>query len=168
LATGRYLRWSAACVFCLVGFGLPEAKTLDTAGAIISAVHDRGALKVVSEMAGRKPRAWNHVIAGIESGDAKWLEVAALLHEGVDAGSGEDLSMAVAHALLRAPARVLTMTPDPFRLDDICTMPDIEPPLARYRDYIRQAKAALAGVHQPELQELRDRCLAAFDAMPPS
>ncbi|MBV9114916.1 MAG: hypothetical protein JOY67_19060 [Hyphomicrobiales bacterium] len=115
-----------------------------------------------------KGRLWNKTLANIETGDRKWLEVAASLREGTDAGSGEDLSMAVAHALLRAPERVLAMTPSPFPLDEICTMPDIEPPLARYRSYIRKAKTALAGVHQAVLVEVRDRCIEAFDALPSS
>jgi len=162
------LIWAAAIFFGLISLSCPQAKPLDAPDTILSAIQDRGARNIVAEMNRGKGRVWDKVLDKIETGDRKWLEVAASLREGTDAGTSEGLSIAVAHALLHAPERVLAMTPGLFQLDDICTMPDIEPPLPLYRSYILKAKTALAGVHQAELREVRDRCVEAFDALPPS
>jgi len=166
------------CTLMVGGLGVSPAlaRALATPAQILAAIQTAGAQAVVNELFqdGQSVR-WAHVIDRIETGDARWLEVAAALEKGSDAGATEELYIAVAHALLRAPERVLAMVSEQpaangtedFPIDVICTMPDIEPPLAIYRAYIRRARAALDRVHDPALAGKRARCIAEFNALPP-
>jgi hypothetical protein len=95
--------------------------------ALLAEVDRLGARAVVSELYEDDTR-WDAVKAGVASGSKTWLEVARRLkREAETSGPGQDLTEAVASALERAPARVLSVLDgESFDADDVCSLNTIE------------------------------------------
>lgn len=95
--------------------------------ALLAEVDRLGARAVVSELYEDDTR-WDAVKAGVASGRKAWLEVARRLkREAETSGPGQDLTEAVASALERAPARVLSVLDgQSFDADDVCSLNTIE------------------------------------------
>ena len=100
------------------------------------------------------------VLANIERGAKAWLGVAAALRPGADAAAATGLNFAVARALPRAPATVLGLIGSPFGLEQVCTVPYIEPEQGVERRYLKAAKAALERRAASNLEAVRAKCLA--------
>jgi hypothetical protein len=97
---------------------------------------------------------------GISSGSRDWLRVAVLLHPVSDAGASESLDDCVAHALPKAPARVLSLATQGFRLRDICLPALIEAEPGVARPQIEAAERALRPSLRAALEPARKECLA--------
>jgi hypothetical protein len=139
-----------------------RGQSLTTPAAIRSQIQKVGAKNVIAKMTAGGGSSWNHAITEIESGDANWLAIAKELRAGSDAGNTESIYVAVSHAALNAPARVLRMIGDAFPMAVVCTMPDIEPTAASLAAYIRRAEAAMASVQDPSLKTKRDQCVSEY------
>ncbi|GAB3092395.1 hypothetical protein [Lysobacter terrae] len=128
-----------------------------TAKSLLSRIAKDGGRKVLWDL-------WEHekdfgrMLAGIESGDAAWLQVATALHPFADAGAALSLDYAVALALPKAPSRVLALVGHGFAVDDICTSPFIEPEPGIAEAYEREALAALSTVKAPALAPVAAEC----------
>jgi hypothetical protein len=140
----------------LFSYGLLVAGALSPA-EIRSRLDEQGGRKVLDALWENQPE-WNQVLAGIESAEPKWLEIAQRLHPFSDAGSSEDLHNAVARALPKAPERILSLIGPGFEIEFMCTSPFIEPEPGVAEAYERQALAALASVRSPKLRPLAAKC----------
>lgn len=106
---------------------------------------------------------WDYVSGRIGAGDAAWIALAPRLAAGADAGTAEDLPIALAFALPRnAPAVLAAVRSGAFDVGDVCGAPFIEGTMDDLPRYLRRATAAVAAVRAPDLAETRRACLAAL------
>lgn len=102
------------------------------------------------------------VMNGIATGDSAWLEVASRLTP-ASATAEASLSIALASALPRSPARVLELIGEKYPLEEVCGIPFMRPDSALVASYHDDAVAALARVRDTLLTKPRDACRAALD-----
>jgi hypothetical protein len=127
-----------------------------------ASVEGRGAAETVRRL--QAAGQWDVVLDGIANGEVAWIALVPRLAQGTDAG--QSLGVALATALPRAPAAVLhALDPNdgpalgPSR---VCGAPFAKPTpdfLAAYRP---RALAAVQGVRDPRLRNVRDACLAVL------
>jgi hypothetical protein len=102
------------------------------------------------------------VTNGIATGDSAWLEVASKLIPG-SATAEASLSIALASALPRSPAKVLALVGEKYPLEEVCGIPFLRPDSALVVSYHNDAVAALGRVRDTLLTKTRDACRAALD-----
>jgi hypothetical protein len=102
------------------------------------------------------------VTSGIATGDSAWLEVASKLVPG-SATAEASLSIALASALPRSPAKVLALLGDTYPLEEVCGIPFLRPDSALVVSYHDDAVAALGRVSDTLLTKSRDACRIALD-----
>jgi len=153
----------AILVLVLPPFGTLAADTTPT--AIVAEIGHYGASQVVKQLNAETGARWKAVITGIATGRDAWLDVARAIQPGVDAGTGEDLTYAVASALRANPTAVLRLTGVEFPLTQVCDVPLIEPTNAQVAIWKRQALAALNRVRDASLATKVHDCRAAFAAI---
>ena len=102
------------------------------------------------------------VTSGIATGDSAWLEVASKLVPR-SATAEASLSIALASALPRSPAKVLALLGDTYPLEEVCGIPFLRPDSALVVSYHDDAVAALGRVRDTLLTKTRDACRAALD-----
>lgn len=109
-----------------------------------------------------KHNDWERVMDGVDSGDARWVALAPLLAPGTDAGTAEELPIALAFALPRNPGAVLGVVGGKkgFPVADVCGAPFIEDTVKDIPAYIRRAQTAVARVSEPRLAKIKAECLA--------
>jgi hypothetical protein len=78
-----------------------------------------------------KPK-WTEILGKIETGRRQWLDVAVKLYAGTDAGSTEELALAVGVALLHQPRQVLLQVAPVLGIEEVCSSPDIDDPSLVY------------------------------------
>jgi hypothetical protein len=154
-------------VLLLMGAGpavAPASLRPVTPEALIADIHGRGAGAVVSEIY-EDDRRWAAVRAGVASGSRAWLDVARRLKpEAPTSGPGQDLTVAVATALERAPAQVLAVLDgQSFDADDVCSLNTIEdslgPDFPAALRTVERRERAVASVHDPALAGRKQDCL---------
>jgi hypothetical protein len=134
------------------------------AQTILADIARRGARTVLDDLYGHEAR-WRPVIAGVASGQAAWLEVAARLKPAAlrNLSVSQELTVAVSRALEREPARVLSVLDAAFASDDVCSLNTVEDSLGE--DYelalrtVERRERAVARVSAPALAGRRDDCL---------
>ena len=102
------------------------------------------------------------VMNGISTGDSLWLEVASKFTPG-SATAEASLSIALASALPRSPARVLGLLGDKYPTEEVCGIPFFHPDSGLVTSYHDTAVAAISQVRDASLTKTRDRCRAALD-----
>lgn len=102
------------------------------------------------------------VMNGIASGDSLWLEVASKFTPG-SATAEASLSIALASALPRSPARVVALVGEKYPIEEVCGIPFLRPDSALVATYYDTATAALGRVRDTSLTKRRDACRAALD-----
>jgi hypothetical protein len=102
------------------------------------------------------------VTNGIATGDSLWLEVASKFTPG-SATAEASLSIALASALPRSPARVVALVGDKYPIEEVCGIPFLHPDSAVVATYYDTAIAALGQVRDTSLAKRRDACRAALD-----
>ena len=133
------------------------------AGRVLEAVQREGPDSVAHRM-DRDDAFGERVLDGIASGDSIWLEVAVSLRPTGTAGIAEALPIMVAEALPKAPERVLALIAERrFSIDEVCSIPFIEPSDSLVAAYYAQVSTALARVDRVDLAATRDRCRAALE-----
>lgn len=130
---------------------------------IAELVRKVGAADVTSTLFGKK-EAWNHVLQGIASGNREWLQVAALLHNGSDAGSSEELELAAADALRQNAGGVLEILEAEFTAETLCGNEEsLADTLDRSLAIISERRKAVSAVKAKTLQQRREKCLSLLD-----
>src|SRR6202171_4696916 len=94
------------------------------------------------------------VMNGIATGDSLWLEVASKFRP-ASATAESSLSMALASALPRSPARVLALLGDTYPIEEVCGIPFLRPDSALVATYHDDAIAALGRVRDTLLTKTR-------------
>jgi hypothetical protein len=108
---------------------------------------------------------WDRVIDNVISGRNDWLQIAARLAPGSDAGSATDLEIALAYALPKNPSGVLSVIDGhSLQIDEICGVGFIEPEDAFLRAYLRKTKRALTQMKNVKLKDKRHACLKELNA----
>lgn len=130
-----------------------------SAQAVLNRVANEGERKVLWDL-WRHEREFGQVTSGIESGDPAWLEVAAALKPFSDAGASLSINYAVARALPKTPERVLALTTQGFKVEDICTSPFIEPDPGVAEAYERRTLAALSRLKGTSVASVAAECAA--------
>jgi hypothetical protein len=102
------------------------------------------------------------VMNGIATGDSLWLEVASKLRP-ASATAEASLSIALASALPRSPARVLALLGDTYPVEEVCGIPFLRPDSAFVAAYHDTASVAIAKVRDTLLTKRRDTCRTALD-----
>ena len=102
------------------------------------------------------------VMNGISTGDSLWLEVASKFTPG-SATAEASLSIALASALPRSPARVLALLGDKYPIEEVCGIPFFHPDSTLVATYHDTAVAAIGQVRDTSLTKTRDTCRAALD-----
>jgi len=102
------------------------------------------------------------VMNGIATGDSVWLEVAAKLTPASSAAEAS-LSIALASALSRSPARVLKVLGDKYPIEEVCGIPFLRADSVEVVSYYDSATTSLQGVGSDSLHSVRDECRAVLD-----
>jgi hypothetical protein len=104
--------------------------------------------------------SWNQIMAGIASGDDRWLQVAQAIAPGTDADSAEQLAESLNKSLIANPVKTLRMFAQgretALVMKAACFGPVGPAELVRAKDEIR---AALARVTDPSLAPAKATCL---------
>src|SRR5205085_4321732 len=85
-------------------------------------VRDEGARAALAQLYGDSDQ-WQHLLTGVATGAPDWLRLANDLHAAADAGSAEQLKVAVGEALEHNPINVLQIALPVFGLS-ACGPPD--------------------------------------------
>jgi hypothetical protein len=154
------------CVALLAPAFAREAPNV-TPDSVKKIIDQNGPVGTVRKLiVGDRPRPWENVLRGIESGNQQWLDVARALADGTDAGTSEDLQVALATALPNNPAGVLKLAgvQSFLSIDNLCGAPFIEPEPKVLKRYLRKAKTALETLKDKSVEQQRVRCLADIQA----
>ena len=102
------------------------------------------------------------VMSGIATGDSLWLDVAAKVTP-PSASAQASLAIALASALPRSPARVLSLIGRNYPVEEVCGIPFLRAESSLVVSYHDEAAAALGTVRDSLLAKKRDTCRAALD-----
>jgi hypothetical protein len=102
------------------------------------------------------------VTNGISTGDSAWIEVAREIAP-TSAAAEATLSIALASALPRAPARVLRVVGDKYPLAEVCGIPFLKADSTAVITYHDEARAALVTVRDSSLKAVRLACAETLD-----
>jgi len=129
--------------------------------AIEASIRRDGARETVNALVDQN--RWDYVSSRIASGEARWVALASQLAPGTDAGTAEDLPIALAYALpLNARAVLAVARTRTVDLTDVCGVPFIEGAAPNIPAYKRRALAAVERVDDPGLAPFRAACLDAL------
>jgi hypothetical protein len=134
---------------------------LGSAELILSEVKLRGA-PAVSRRLDADENFGRTVTNGIATGDSVWLDVASALVP-ASAAAEASLSIALASALLRSPARVLTMLGPKYPVEEVCGMPFLKADSQQVTSYYDSAAVSLRKVVAGNIRGRRDSCLVALE-----
>jgi hypothetical protein len=141
--------------------GATDATVDSAADSAMGAIRRMGARRLVDSLIG-DAAADTHYFNRVSTGDSAWLEVARVLRAESDAGMSEGFDMALATAILAAPAHALRVAGPPFNFEWVCRPPFMEAPDSVIEKYRERAITALSGVTDPALRQRRDACLAGM------
>lgn len=138
-----------------------------TASAAMERIKNKGVSKALESFYENK-KDWQALLAGVGSGDEKWLNVAVQLKKATDAGTSEQLYLAVGEALEHSPTNVFKIAFPAFTIDMVCTGPDIDD--ERYNSYdlaigaIRKRIRMVESVTVPTLESFQLQCVQHLEA----
>lgn len=130
------------------------------AETVLTDIRAQGARSVAARLYADTDQ-WNQVLGKIGHGSRKWLEVAAALRSGTDAGSSEALEEALFLALKTAPVPVLRLLKEgSFETKAVCSSNiETDYPAEQSRRFVKDRIKVLESVSGTELLAVRDRCL---------
>ncbi|MBS9441645.1 hypothetical protein [Photorhabdus heterorhabditis] len=110
-------------------------------------VNSMGARKfVTSTSPNTDDSTWDYILSHISSGDPEWLKIVPILSTGVDAGSAEDLTIAVATAIPKNASVVLSILNNAnisISTDSVCSLPFYQGTEAELNQYVVDSIRAL-------------------------
>ncbi|MBI4689044.1 MAG: hypothetical protein HY754_02055 [Nitrospirae bacterium] len=134
--------------------------------SIMNKISNRGSHAIVSELYSCH-KAWAFVLQKIATGTKSWLRVAVALHSGADAGTSEMLALSVGEALENSPDNVFLVTLKEFRVESICSGPDIDN--VRYNSYelamkaIKQRQNRILAISDHKLKNVGEKCMQILE-----
>lgn len=140
-----------------------DAATPPRAATVLADVKTQGAPAVVAKLWADNAR-WNQVMANIGQGSHEWLQVAAGLRPGTDAGASEALDEAIFLALKHAPVTVLRLLKDgTFETSTVCSSNiGADYTATQSRHFIKERIRVLDKMSDPAIEPARAQCLAAL------
>jgi hypothetical protein len=149
----------------LAGNAAPPPPSLHAA-TVLAEIKHRGARAVAATLWSSDNARWDKVIGNIDHGSREWLQVAAALRPGTDAGASEALDEAVFLALKAAPASVLRLLKaGTFETDTVCSSNiAIDHTAAQSRQFISDRIKTLENFSEPSTLAARDQCLSRLRA----
>ena len=138
-------------------FAFPATAPAPTPKTVEARIHAIGAQPAVRELWNR-PKDWDAVMAGIESGDAAWLKVATELKPGSDAGSSETLATVVSRSIQHNPRAFLLIAFPSFGVA-VCRDLTIEGTKEQHQTFQEKTEKALVSVRNEDTRKDRDACL---------
>lgn len=141
-------------------------------GDVSSMIAAQGAPGTVAALDpdGEKTR-WTSVMAGIATGQAAWLALAAPLEPGTENASYADLNSALKAAMVVNPSGVLAILDESnpnLAADSICGAAGYEMDAAWYAAYYDALTPAVESVTAPSLASVRSACLEILRTRRPS
>jgi len=88
-------------------------------------------------------KEYDNLLDKIEGGDDFLIREAAVLSQWVDASVGLSLRFALSRAIIKNPDAVMSLVPETFSVDELCTIPYIEESKAVELNHIEMSIAAL-------------------------
>lgn len=151
------------CLACMASAACASESL--TARQVAARIKAQGAKATIAKLAADDQ--WDTLAEHIVDGDPDWIALAPQLAPGSDAGSAEDLGIALAFALPKRPVEVLHAI-DPgngivLGVDRVCGMPFIEDTVQDRGGYKRKAVEAVRAVTDAGLQDVKRACLAVLD-----
>jgi hypothetical protein len=132
-----------------------------SAGSIAAEIRSEGSRPVVHRL--WDSGEFDRILEEIAAGDNEWIAISPELAAGADAGAAEGLGVALARALPKNAAAVLSVL-DPgqpsISVARVCGLPFIEVSKSDLEHYRDQAEAALRQVHGAALADRKAVCLA--------
>ena len=141
---------------------LAQVPARDQATALKNAIASRGIGPVFADMTAGNGAEWKAVMSAVETGSPEWLSIAAKLLSVVDAGTTSDLYFALSLALIKNPEGVLSLVGPDLPLENLCSVPFIEPDRKTVVSHQRAVRAALLKVTAPGLASRKVACEAAI------
>jgi hypothetical protein len=112
-----------------------------------------------------RPGLWSAFLDGIASAEDIWLDLAHRLHPASDAGSAEDMGMAIGQAFLQAPEKVLARFGAQAACYTLGFDESVEDTAQGLKILIQQRRAVAMGIKSPDLAKEREACLAEIDKL---
>ncbi len=134
-----------------------------TAKQMNDKIEKEGAKAVIEKLTAHNQAEWHRVVRRIDLGSPEWLGIAGKLLKGSDAGTSEDLRISLAVALTHNPEGVLRMAGSDLPLEQVCTVPFIEPSKHVVANHKLRVKAALRRVTAKDLTEKKAACLKSIE-----
>jgi hypothetical protein len=135
-----------------------------------------GAQRYIEDLYDDAPH-WDFVISQINSGQAEWLALAQAMMPAADGAASEELEASLAVALTTKPSNVLRLflrrgeTPH-WAIQNVCDAPIPTPGKKWLIAYKAKAIKSVNSVREPDLRDLKARCLTALHGIdlsrPPS
>ena len=151
-----------ACVAsCLPEMMSPEARV--AVERLVASAGPEGAVAALAAGGIGLGTRWTALMIAIESGDAGWLHVAALLRPGTSGATADSLLAALSTALRRNAPGVLRLMGVGIRPEDVCVPRITDARPIDLKVFEVHSRNALVMVSDPALRALRDRCLALID-----
>jgi len=135
---------------------------LGSADLILSEVKLRGA-PAVSRRLDSDENFGRSVTNGIATGDSIWLEVADRIVP-ASASAEATLSIALSSALLRSPAKVLSLLGEKYPVEEVCGMPFLKADSAQVINYHDDAVRAVESDTTRRFASVVAACRAALDS----
>lgn len=98
-------------------------------------------------------------LKGISSGEADWLVVAAKMRKVSDSGFTHGILIAMSEALTKNPVDVLKLIGPEFPIDKVCSVPFIEPSVARVKRHMKSVEKALKPIQDGPVAPLAKKCM---------
>jgi hypothetical protein len=154
------MRFVLSCIWLAV-FSSCAAAAPPSPNDLSKNIQAVGAKAVVDDLV--KNNQWDKITTFMAQGQSNWISLAPSLAQGSDAGTSEDLGMALAFGLPKSPRAVLAAI-DPqngpvLGVDRVCGVPFIEGTISDVNGYIKQAIAAVSAVNDPSLAGVKAACL---------
>jgi hypothetical protein len=128
-------------------------------------IREKGAATALRQIY-ESEKQWQELLRGIATGQVNWLNVANELRPASDAGSAEQLELAVGEALEHRPSTVLRVAFPVFGVS-VCGGPDVDD--ARFDSYelsiraIAKRRKLLSRISAPNLRRARDLCVGELE-----
>jgi hypothetical protein len=130
---------------------------------VLHDVQAHGARAAVAALWANTER-WNQAMAEIARGSGEWLQVAAALHPGTDAGASEELEEAIFLAIKQNPQEVLgLLKARSFAVSAVCNGNVADDyTAAQSKRFLMQRIQTLKARSDPATSGVRDQCLAGL------
>lgn len=148
-------------IFSLMMPGSAFAKGLTaplTSKAVLQSIEADGAAKT-RDLIWKNKELERSFMKGVASGEEEWLVVASKIRNVSDAGFTEGIWISMSEALTKNPVAVLKLIGPEFPVEQICSVPFIEPSEARVKRHMKAVEKALKPLQDGPEALLAKRCL---------